>query len=84
MKFHEAQDLSKRGYSWLVEGETYAVVFQTESPDIGIFCRLCRQISHNLNDISHLYCGNCHRFHERPANTPAPAAPQPVPEGKTS
>jgi hypothetical protein len=29
-----------------------------------IKCLACGMVSHNLNDVAQLYCGNCHRFHE--------------------
>ncbi len=28
-----------------------------------ITCMECGKTSYNLNDVKHLYCGNCHRFH---------------------
>lgn len=30
-----------------------------------ITCTRCRAKSYNANDIRNLYCGRCHRFHER-------------------
>lgn len=31
-----------------------------------IKCLKCGMTSWHPKDVEHLYCGNCHRFHERP------------------
>ena len=30
-----------------------------------IRCNFCGMTSHNTQDVMHLYCGKCNRFHER-------------------
>jgi phage FluMu protein Com len=30
-----------------------------------IRCEVCGKTSWNLNDVAHLFCGHCKRFHER-------------------
>jgi hypothetical protein len=30
-----------------------------------IECLICGLRSYNPNDVEHLYCGNCHQFHEK-------------------
>lgn len=33
--------------------------------DGGITCLTCLRTSYNQNDIKNLYCGHCHKFHDR-------------------
>lgn len=35
-----------------------------QSGPVSIRCPKCGMISHNINDVIHRYCGNCHEFHE--------------------
>lgn len=30
-----------------------------------IRCLVCGLASHNPNDVANLYCGNCHKFHDK-------------------
>jgi hypothetical protein len=30
-----------------------------------IICLHCQMVSYNLGDIEQLYCGHCHRFHDK-------------------
>jgi hypothetical protein len=53
-------------------GRTELVVPSSESYRIDIVdgsktitCLVCQMTSHHPKDVEHLYCGNCHKFHER-------------------
>lgn len=44
--------------------------YEIETAEIrndSIHCFRCDMTSHNLNDVAHLWCGKCHRPHERTA-----------------
>lgn len=45
-----------------MERKTYELV--EENGHKGIKCLDCNMTSFNENDIKHLYCGNCHEFHD--------------------
>ncbi|MEW6304386.1 MAG: hypothetical protein AB1705_12990 [Verrucomicrobiota bacterium] len=40
--------------------KTYSIGLDERS----ITCLVCGMTSWNLNDVTHLYCGKCHQFHE--------------------
>jgi Zn finger protein HypA/HybF involved in hydrogenase expression len=40
---------------------TYALPLINNRP--AIRCKLCGLVSHNLNDVTNLYCGHCKVFH---------------------
>lgn len=36
--------------------------FTIDVANASIRCHICNRVSHNLNDVKHRYCGNCHQF----------------------
>jgi len=47
-----------------VPAKTYELSPYSGQEGLAIKCLRCGMVSHNLNDVAQLYCGNCHRFHE--------------------
>jgi hypothetical protein len=52
-----------KGYDVILPYEAFDILSHAEG--IAIRCRTCGMISHNQNDVRNLYCGKCHKFHER-------------------
>jgi len=54
-------------YTVLHKGTSYEILHRIPQPNSidAIRCTRCGMVSCNPNDIAFLYCGNCHRFHER-------------------
>lgn len=53
-----------RVYTVLLKGLTYDLLEDEEHRD-AIRCTQCGLVSYHPMDVARLYCGFCHRFHER-------------------
>lgn len=54
--------LPRNDGSFDTTGKPYRITVGAKT--ISITCLKCDMTSHNINDVVHRYCGNCHAFHE--------------------
>jgi len=61
MLYQEAYELRMK----LREQKAERIGYRIEDDGKSIVCLDCDMKSWNRNDVEKLYCGNCHKFHER-------------------
>ena len=42
--------------------QKYSIIINSDGEEVGITCHTCERTSHNINDITNKYCGNCRKF----------------------
>lgn len=56
--------IKDRQYVYMQKGDKLGL---DAAEAMAIICLTCLRVSHNKNDIDKKYCGNCHKFHDSPA-----------------